>query len=62
MYEIVQVQLREAGEVKNFLAHGMKFDVGERVIVETDRGLYKTLVLYTNALILMDDWCSRVTS
>lgn len=39
MDEIVQVQLREAGEVKQYLTHGMKFDIGDRVIVEADRGL-----------------------
>ncbi|MDD5634801.1 MAG: stage 0 sporulation family protein [Candidatus Omnitrophica bacterium] len=38
-YEIVQVQLRTAGEIKPFLTSGMKFDVGEKVIVEADRGL-----------------------
>jgi cell fate regulator YaaT (PSP1 superfamily) len=39
MQEVVQVHLRTAGEVKNFLTGGMKFDVGESVIVEADRGL-----------------------
>jgi cell fate regulator YaaT (PSP1 superfamily) len=37
--EIVQVQLRAAGEIKYFLTMGMKFDIGSRVIVESDRGL-----------------------
>jgi len=39
MHEIIDVQLRSAGEVKSFLTGGMKFDVGEKVIVEADRGL-----------------------
>jgi cell fate regulator YaaT (PSP1 superfamily) len=37
--EIIQVQLRAMGEVQNFLTTGMKFDVGSKVIVESDRGL-----------------------
>ncbi len=39
MYEIIQVQLRAAGEIKYFLTNGMKFEAGEKVIVEADRGL-----------------------
>ena len=39
MHEIIEVQLRSAGEVKYFLTGGMKFDMGEKVIVEADRGL-----------------------
>ena len=38
-HEIVQVQLRAAGEIKYFLTAGMKFEVGSNVIVEADRGL-----------------------
>lgn len=37
--EIVQVQLRAMGEVQNFITAGMKFEVGSKVIVESDRGL-----------------------
>ncbi|MFQ5953366.1 MAG: stage 0 sporulation family protein [Candidatus Omnitrophota bacterium] len=37
--EVVLVQLRTAGEIKHFLTGGMKFDIGEKVIVEADRGL-----------------------
>ncbi len=37
--EVVQVQLRAMGEVLPFFTGGMKFDVGTRVIVESDRGL-----------------------
>ncbi|MBU0683927.1 MAG: stage 0 sporulation family protein [Candidatus Omnitrophota bacterium] len=39
MNEIIQVQLRTAGEIKNFITGGLKFEVGDRVIVEADRGL-----------------------
>ncbi|MDD4956441.1 MAG: stage 0 sporulation family protein [Candidatus Omnitrophica bacterium] len=39
MHDIVQVQLREAGEIKVFISNGMKFESGDRVIVEADRGL-----------------------
>ena len=39
MYEVVQIQLRAAGEIKYFITGGMKFDVGSKVIVEADRGL-----------------------
>ena len=39
MHEVVQVQLRTAGEIRYFLTAGMKFDTGSKVIVEADRGL-----------------------
>ncbi len=39
MNEVVQVQLRTAGEIKYFITGGMKFEVGSKVIVEADRGL-----------------------
>ena len=39
MHDVVQVQMRTAGEVKYFLSGGMKFVKGEKVIVESDRGL-----------------------
>jgi cell fate regulator YaaT (PSP1 superfamily) len=39
MHEVIMVQLRTAGEIKYFLTGGMKFDTGEKVIVEADRGL-----------------------
>ncbi len=38
-YEVVQVHLREAGEIEYFLVGGIKFETGDRVIVEADRGL-----------------------
>lgn len=37
--EVVQIQLRGAGEIKNFLCHNLKFEAGDKVIVEADRGL-----------------------
>lgn len=39
MEDMVRVQLRTIGETKAFLANGMKFEKGEKVIVESDRGL-----------------------
>ena len=39
MYDVVQIRLRTAGETKYFTTGGMKFDVGDKVIVEADRGL-----------------------
>ncbi|MCK5451059.1 MAG: stage 0 sporulation family protein [Candidatus Omnitrophica bacterium] len=39
MQKVVQVQLRAAGEIKYFTAGGMKFEIGDKVIVEADRGL-----------------------
>jgi len=37
--EVVQVQLRAAGELQYFFTGGMKFNIGDKVIVEADRGL-----------------------
>lgn len=39
MHEVIQVQLRAAGEINYFLTGGLKFDIGSKVIVEADRGL-----------------------
>ena len=39
MQDVVQVQLRSAGEIKYFITGGMKFTPGDKVIVEADRGL-----------------------
>jgi cell fate regulator YaaT (PSP1 superfamily) len=39
MQEIVQVQLRSAGGIRPFLTNGLKFEIGDKVIVEADRGL-----------------------
>jgi cell fate regulator YaaT (PSP1 superfamily) len=39
MHEVVQVRLREAGKISYFSTGGLKFNVGEYVIVEQDRGL-----------------------
>jgi len=39
MDEMVKVKLRSAGEISFFLSGGMKFEPGEHVIVEADRGL-----------------------
>src|SRR4030042_3205329 len=39
MHEIVQVRLREAGKISYFSTGGLKFNIGDYVIVEQDRGL-----------------------
>ena len=39
MYEVIQVRLREAGKITYFFTSGLKFDIGDYVIVEADRGL-----------------------
>ena len=39
MHELVQVRLREAGKMSYFSTGGLKFNVGDYVIVEQDRGL-----------------------
>ena len=39
MNEVVQVRLREAGKISYFSTGGLKFSVGDYVIVEQDRGL-----------------------
>jgi cell fate regulator YaaT (PSP1 superfamily) len=48
MQEIVLVQLRTVGEIKHFLTGGMKFEAGDKVIVEADRGLEYGEVLSGN--------------
>ena len=39
MYEVVQVRLREAGKICYFATARLKFNAGEYVIVEQDRGI-----------------------
>jgi len=39
MHEVIQIRLREAGRIGYFATGGLKFKVGEYVIVEQDRGL-----------------------
>ncbi|MDP8258765.1 MAG: stage 0 sporulation family protein [Candidatus Aadella gelida] len=48
MHEIVQVQLRAAGEIKHFITSGMKLTTGDKVIVEADRGLEYGEVVSSN--------------
>lgn len=48
MYEVVQVQLRSAGEVKYFMTNGLKLEIGSKVIVEADRGLESGEVVSAN--------------
>ncbi len=39
MIEVVQIKLREVGKTNYYAVSGMKFEVGEYVIIEADRGL-----------------------
>ena len=55
MYEVVQVKLREAGKITYFLTGGMKFKVGDYVIVEADRGLDYGQVLSDMEAVLDND-------
>jgi cell fate regulator YaaT (PSP1 superfamily) len=55
MYEVIQVRLREAGKISYFSTSGMKFKVGDYVIVEADRGLDYGQVLAETEAILDSD-------
>src|SRR3990167_9061529 len=55
MYEVIQVRLREAGKITYFSTCGMKFKVGDYVIVEADRGLDYGQVLSETEAILDSD-------
>lgn len=55
MYEVIQVRLREAGKISYFSTGGMKFKVGDYVIVEADRGLDYGQVLSDTEAILDSD-------
>lgn len=55
MYEVIQVRLREAGKITYFSPAGMKFKVGDHVIVEADRGIDYGQVLSETEAILDSD-------
>ncbi len=55
MYEVIQVRLREAGKITYFSPGGMKFKIGDHVIVEADRGLDYGQVLSDREAILDSD-------
>jgi len=55
MYEVIQVRLREAGKITYFSTGGMKFKIGDYVIVEGDRGLDYGQVLSDTEAILDAD-------
>lgn len=55
MYEVIQVRLREAGKITYFSTSGMRFKVGDYVIVEADRGLDYGQVLSDTEAILDSD-------
>ena len=55
MYEAIQIRLREAGKITHFSPSGMRFKVGEYVIVEADRGLDYGQVLSDMEALLDSD-------
>jgi cell fate regulator YaaT (PSP1 superfamily) len=55
MYEVIQARLREAGKITYFSPSGMKFKVGDYVIVEGDRGLDYGQVISEQEAILDSD-------
>jgi len=55
MYEVIQVRLRDAGKITYFSPSGMKFKIGECVIVEADRGLDYGQVLSETSVIMDSD-------
>ncbi len=55
MYEVIQVRLREAGKITYFSPSGVKFKIGDCVIVESDRGLDYGQVLSETSAILDSD-------
>ncbi|PIU42122.1 MAG: stage 0 sporulation protein [Candidatus Omnitrophica bacterium CG07_land_8_20_14_0_80_42_15] len=55
MYEVVQVRLREAGKISPYSTSGLKFAVGDYVIVSEDRGLeYGQVISEPEALLDAD--------
>ena len=55
MYEVIQVRLRDAGKINYYSPGGVKFKIGDYVIVEADRGLDYGQVLSDTAAILDSD-------
>ncbi len=60
MQEVIQVRLREAGNVAYFLPNGLKFAVGDYVIVEADRGLDYGQVMAEAEMVLEKDMTERL--
>jgi len=55
MFEVVQVKLREAGNMSYYSTSGINFSVGDCVIVEADRGLEYGEVVSEQELVLDKD-------
>ncbi|MDD5439110.1 MAG: stage 0 sporulation family protein [Candidatus Omnitrophica bacterium] len=55
MQEVVQVRLREAGGLQLFFTNGLKFNVGDYVIVEADRGLDYGQIAGDSEMVLEKD-------
>jgi len=58
--EVVQIRLREAGKISYFLTSGLKFDLGDYVIIEADRGLDYGQVVSENEKIMFKDARGRL--
>jgi len=55
MFEVVQVRLRDAGKIRYFFTNNLKFDIGDYVICEADRGLdYGQVVSETEKVLDKD--------
>ncbi|MBF0215555.1 MAG: stage 0 sporulation family protein [Candidatus Omnitrophica bacterium] len=61
MSDIVRVKLREVGEVQYFLANGITFIAGEKVIVEVDRGLEYGEVVSPNEILAEPEGQERLS-
>ncbi len=55
MYEVIQVRLRDAGKITYFFTSGLKFDIGDYVILEADRGLDYGEIISEPEMILDKD-------
>ena len=55
MQEVIQVRLRDAGNIHSFSANGLKFHAGDYVIVEADRGLEYGHVILEPEMVLEKD-------
>jgi len=61
MQEVVQVRLRDAGGIALFYTNGLKFVVGDYVIVEADRGLEYGQIVNEPAMVLEKDLAGEQT-
>jgi len=55
MFEVIEVRLRESGKILYYSTNGMKFKMGDYVIVEADRGLDYGQVISESEVLLDSD-------